>query len=142
MTDVAIRDATDADTDAISPLLAELGYPTTPDEVLRRLRMLRRLDHKAVLVAVRNGSLVGVVTIHAAVVLHRPKPIGRITALVVTERARGTGVGKLLVAEAERRLEQWGCGRIELTSGKQRTQAHEFYRRLGYAERSLRFVKD
>lgn len=139
---IGVRDAVDTDAPAISPLLSELGYPTTVEEVLLRLRMLRKLNQKAVLVAQKGERVVGVVTVHAALVLHRPKPIGRVTALVVAEEERGQGIGRALVAAAEARMRTWGCGRIELTSGKQRTDAHAFYRKLGYVERSVRFVKD
>jgi GNAT superfamily N-acetyltransferase len=37
---------------------------------------------------------------------------------------------------------QAGCVRLEITSGVQRKEAHEFYRKLGFVERSKRFMKD
>jgi PhnO protein len=78
---------------------------------------------------------------HVTPVLHRPTGVGRITALVVGEAARGHGVGRALVAEAERRLEVLGCALVEVTSNQKRTDAHDFYRRLGYEATSVRFAR-
>jgi GNAT superfamily N-acetyltransferase len=93
------------------------------------------------LVADRNGHVLGVVTVHVTPVLHRPTPVGRVTALVVTEKARGQGIGRMLVEAAERLLAERGCHLVEVTSNQQLTDAHEFYRRLGYEATSLRFKK-
>jgi len=88
-----------------------------------------------------KGGLVGVLTTSTTPVLHRPKPVGRISMLVVAEEARGAGIGAALVAEAERRLAARGCGMIEVTSNRKRLRAHAFYERLGYARTSYRFAK-
>jgi GNAT superfamily N-acetyltransferase len=87
-------------------------------------------------------SLLGVITLHRMVVLHRPKPVGRITSLVVDPSERGQGFGRALVIAAESTLIQAGCGLIEVTSHARRTDAHEFYRHIGYEQTSLRFAKD
>jgi GNAT superfamily N-acetyltransferase len=82
------------------------------------------------------------VTVHVTPVLHRPTPVGRLTALVVTERARHGGIGRALVAAAERLLAARGCALVEVTSNRRLTDAHAFYGRLGYDTTSLRFKKD
>jgi GNAT superfamily N-acetyltransferase len=81
------------------------------------------------------------VTLHIMPVLHRPGPIGRLTAVIVDESVRRMGVGLALVAAAERVLEASGCALIEITSNKKRTDAHAFYERLGYTATSFRFAK-
>ena len=73
--------------------------------------------------------------------LHRSGPVGRLTALVVDERARGRGVGRALIDAAEGILIERGCVLIEVTSNKRRTDAHAFYERLGYTATSFRFAK-
>jgi GNAT superfamily N-acetyltransferase len=64
-----------------------------------------------------------------------------LTALVVREPSRGQGIGHRLVAAAEEIARGRGCRRIEVTSAEHRTDAHDFYRHLGYAETSRRFIK-
>lgn len=68
-----------------------------------------------VLVAEADGVLLGVLSLHWTPLLHRDKPLGRITAFVVHEVARGQGIGSRLVAEAERVLQEVGCSAIEVT---------------------------
>jgi ribosomal protein S18 acetylase RimI-like enzyme len=136
-----IRGARDEDIPALAALLGELGYPASPDVIGQRLHAM--LDAgELVLIAIRESEALGVVTVHVTPVLHRPTSVGRITALVVTRRARGEGVGRALVDVAERLLAQRGCALIEVTSNQRRADAHAFYVRLGYEVTSLRFKKE
>jgi len=136
-----IRGARAEDTPALAALLGELGYPAAPDVIGQRLEAMLGVG-ELVLIAMRENEALGVVTVHVTPVLHRPTPVGRITALVVTRRARGEGVGRALVDVAERLLAQRGCALIEVTSNQRRADAHAFYMRLGYEVTSLRFKKD
>jgi len=137
---LSIRDATAADAEALADLFVELGYPVTSAEVLARLQPLTGAGRPP-LVAVRDGAVVGLLTWSVMHVLHRPGPVGRVSTLVVTERARGQGIGAALVAAAEARLKQQGCILIEVTSNMRRAEAHAFYERLGYERTSYRFAK-
>jgi GNAT superfamily N-acetyltransferase len=67
--------------------------------------------------------------------------LARLTALVVTTKSRGSGIGKALVREAEAFARANGCKRLELTSGYHRTDARVFYEKLGYQRISQRFVR-
>ncbi len=55
-----------------------------------------------------------------------------IVVLVVRDGHRGKGIGRDLLAAAERFARSHGAGRISLSSGKQRVRAHEFYLSHGY----------
>lgn len=138
---IDIRDARAADVPALVALVAELGYPTPEATMAVRLDAMNSAGEK-VLVAERGGDIVGLLTVHVTPVLHRPTAVGRLTALVVAERARGAGVGRSLVAAAEHLLAARGCALVEVTSNQRRTDAHAFYQRLGYDATSLRFKKD
>ncbi|MEM8597844.1 MAG: GNAT family N-acetyltransferase, partial [Pseudomonadota bacterium] len=48
----------------------------------------------------------------------------QIEAVRVAAEARGAGIGRLLVEEAIARAQAAGCGLIQLTTDKTRTQAH------------------
>ncbi|HEU4566312.1 MAG TPA: GNAT family N-acetyltransferase [Gemmatimonadaceae bacterium] len=135
-----IREAVAEDAPAIAALISELGYPVTTEVLAARLRAYHAAGEVA-LVATRGGEVLGLLTVHLTPVLHRPTPVGRLTMLVVTEAARGMGVGRALVAAAERHLAARGCALVEVTSNRRRTDAHAFYERLGYEVTSLRFWK-
>ena len=134
-----IREAIPKDAPAMAALIVALGYEVTAAEVRARLGALRKAGQTA-LVADRGG-LLGVLTTSRMTVLHRPRPVGRISMLVVAEAARGGGIGRALVAEAEKRLAAAGCGMIEVTSNSKRLRAHAFYEKLGYERTSYRFAK-
>lgn len=136
---LSVREARPKDAEAIAPLIVALGYDVTAAEVKQRLAALNKAGAPA-LVAER-GELAGVLTIWVTQVLHRPRPVGRITMMVVAEGARGQGIGSALVAEAEKRLAATGCGLVEVTSNAKRLRAHAFYERLGYERTSYRFAK-
>jgi ribosomal protein S18 acetylase RimI-like enzyme len=136
---LALRDARPWDAAAISALIAALGYEATAADIRRRLATLGKAGQE-ILVA-EKGKLVGVLTTSVMNVLHRPKPVGRISMLVVAEDVRGAGIGGALVAEAEKRLAAKGCGLVEVTSNRTRLRAHAFYEKLGYERTSYRFAK-
>jgi GNAT superfamily N-acetyltransferase len=135
----AIREARPRDAKAIAALLSQLGYESGEAEVRRRLDRLRR-NGEPVLVADLDGIL-GCVSLHVTPVVHRPRPVGRITMMVVAENARGKGIGALLLAAAEALLKAKGCGLVEVTSNMKRMRAHHFYERAGYERTSYRFAR-
>jgi GNAT superfamily N-acetyltransferase len=138
---VAIRDAIVEDHSTIANLLAELGYPATPDGVRQRLARLLPRDDTRVFVAERGARIFGALGLHRMPVLTSISDIAMIIALVVTEEARRTGVGRRLVERAEEEARLWRCGRIMVTSAERRTEAHVFYERLGYEYTGRRFAK-
>jgi ribosomal protein S18 acetylase RimI-like enzyme len=136
---LSVREAKPKDAEAIAPLIVALGYDVTAAEVKKRLAALKKAGAPA-LVA-EQGGIAGVLTTYVTQVLHRPRPVGRITMMVVAEGSRGQGIGTALVAEAEKRLAAKGCGFVEVTSNVKRLRAHAFYERLGYERTSYRFAK-
>lgn len=138
---VAIRDAILEDYTTIARLLGQLGYPSMPDGVRQRLARLLPRDDTRVFVAERSASVLGALALHRMPVLTSINDVALIIALVVTEEARRTGVGRRLVERAEDEARLWRCGRIMVTTAERRTEAHVFYERLGYQYTGRRFVK-
>ena len=135
---VQIRAARLGDADAVSSLLAELGYPATPAAVAQRLERVET----GVLVAEADGRVVGLASFHVIPHIELDQPTARLTSLVVAEDARRNRIGRALVERVEQEARTQGCGRLELMSGDARTDAHAFYRRPGFADVSRRFVKE
>jgi ribosomal protein S18 acetylase RimI-like enzyme len=136
---LVLRDARPKDAEAIAALIGALGYEAGAADIRRRLAALAKAGQQAVVA--EKGKVVGVLTTSMMIVLHRPKPVGRISMLVVAEDVRGGGIGAALVAEAEKRLAAKGCGLVEVTSNRKRLRAHTFYEKLGYERTSYRFAK-
>ncbi|HJU67105.1 MAG TPA: GNAT family N-acetyltransferase [Gemmatimonadaceae bacterium] len=141
MPGIALRDAIIEDAAVIATLLDELGYPSQPDGVRGRLARLLAGDGSRVFVAERAAKVVGVLALHRMPVLTSLSDVAMIIALVVTERERRAGVGRLLIARAEDEARVWQCGRIMVTSAERRADAHAFYQHLGYEYTGRRFAK-
>ena len=136
-----IRNAKFADALRIAELLGQLGYPNTADFARSKVSELERSPEDVLLVAERDGVVVGAAHLHLTRLLHERGRMGRVAALVVSENARRLGIGRALMGAAERIAGESGCTRMELTSNVLRDEAHAFYRALGYVESPRRFVK-
>jgi GNAT superfamily N-acetyltransferase len=140
-TPIAVRAAVEGDAPELARLLTALGFPTEPQDVRGRWALWVGAGNSAVVADCDDRRLAGVATLHRMSVLHRPAPVGRITALVVDDAWRGRGVGRALVEAAEAQLARAGCGLLEVTSNQRLAGAHAFYARLGYERTSVRFAK-
>lgn len=141
MNDIHIRPATSSDAGAIARLLAQLGYPTKSADVPERLERLMVDDRAVILLAERDTQVVGLATVHILSVMNRQGDVAWLTALVVDEPARGTGVGRALVEAVEQFARQSGCERLAVTTQEHRTGAHRFYLRVGLEPAGRRFAK-
>lgn len=137
---LAIRPATKADTQHLATLFALLDHRIEASQLAINLQLMKKGGDQLI-VAARGKDIIAACGVQATVHPHRDTPVGRITILVVTETERGTGLGRALVAEAERLLAARGCKLVEVTSNDRLTPAHRFYEHLGYARTSLRFAK-
>lgn len=137
--ELVVREARPKDAAVIAHLIDSLGYPVHADDVRRRVARARKRDEP--LLVAERGEILGCLSWHVTPVLHRPRPVGRITMMVVAQHARGQGIGSALVEAAESRLRNEGCGLIEVTSNIKRLRAHHFYQGLGFERTSYRFVK-
>ena len=137
-----IREAGEADSDALASLVAERGfdYPTENSLLRGRLKDLTAAGDR-VLVADYDSEIIGMILLHRTRFLHRLTD-GRISSLVVSEKYRSSGVGARLLDAAESVFRNWGCARIEVSSGIRRELAHKFYVRAGFSEQPKRFIKN
>lgn len=140
-TQVYIRPAVSEDAPGIAALLAELGYPCTPDEAALRLLNLREEPEQQLWMAIEHDEAIAMIAIDIRYYLPLGARTCRITALVVLEKLYGKGIGKRLLREVEMKARQAGATRVELTTALHREDAHQFYRACGYENASLRFVK-
>lgn len=58
---------------------------------------------------------------------------GLIESVRIASGERGQGLGRWFVLELVEKAREAGCGMVQLTSDKRRTDAHRFYTNLGFA---------
>src|SRR5215469_73947 len=138
---IEIRACTPDDAVAVSTLLAELGYTVSIRQAAEHVRELNKTGSDPIFLAVADSQVLGLVAAHVCRMLQYASPVVRVTALVVDRQARRRSVGKLLMERAEQIGSAAGCEFVELTSAMDRTEAHAFYRSIGYEANSLRFRK-
>ncbi|MFO0814445.1 MAG: GNAT family N-acetyltransferase [Gemmatales bacterium] len=139
---LSIRFATLADASEIARLLTQLGHSSTAADIAAKWTAWEAAGNLALVVPGENDTLAGIATLGKMVTLHRPKPVGRVVAIVVDETCQRRGIGKLLMSAAEDYLRKEGCYLVELTSNTNLVNAHQFYHSLGYRITSHRFMKE
>ena len=130
------------DSPAIASLITQLGYPTSPGQMTKRLEAILDKSGYHSLVAEMNGEAVGFFCLGIEVLYERDCLCGRLLALVVDERFRGAGIGEALVLAAEAWFADQGVHTVMLTSRYTRLDAHRFYKRLGYVDTGIRLAKE
>ncbi len=136
-----IRDAKLTDASALAALVCELGYKTTPAEMRRRLKSILDDVNYRTLVAEVDGKVCGMIGTLAYASYEHNDPSGRILALVTLANARRRGIGRALIASAEKAFAQKAVTRVSLDTRLTRKDAHKFYESLGYERNGWRFVK-
>jgi ribosomal protein S18 acetylase RimI-like enzyme len=136
-----IRDAELKDASELAGLMCELGYETQFAEMETRLKSVSSNPAYKTFVAVMDGCVCGMIgTITCASYEHND-PSGRILALVTSNTTRRRGIGRALIATAEKDFAQRGIKRVALDTRFTREDAHKFYESLGYKRNGWRFVK-
>ncbi|MGO9899087.1 MAG: N-acetyltransferase family protein [Solirubrobacteraceae bacterium] len=136
-----IRPARPSDTQAITGLLAELGYPDELEHVSSRLGRLEGLPDAGVLVAEIDGQVRAVAAYQLMDLLERRQPQCRITTLVVRTDARRRGLARVLLERIEAVASERGCFRLEITTQPHREDAASLYLALGFQEHPRRLIK-
>jgi GNAT superfamily N-acetyltransferase len=138
---IVVRAADPGDSAVLAELLGHLGYPADPRELPDRLARMAEAGDAAAFVAIMDGLVVGLATVHGRIVLHSASPVVQLTALVVPPEMRGRGIGRVLVAEAENWAARFGARRLVVTTALHRAEAPVFYERLGFEHTGRRYVK-
>jgi GNAT superfamily N-acetyltransferase len=133
MTDatLTIRPAAATDAEVIAALFTDEGYPAGPSDIVERLTRFSS-EHSQVIVAEHEGLVLGFIAVHALPRFEHDDRILRVLALVVDAGARERGVGRSLMAEAERIATELGAAFVEVTSGHHRPDARRLYESMGY----------
>ena len=135
-----IRRARASDAPQLAILSGQLGYPSTPAEIAKRLRRLRPVSQHAVFVAEAFGPGAQRVTsklvigwLHVSVEhLVEVGTRAEVNSLIVADGQRSLGAGAQLLKAAEEWALIQGCKSVSVRSNVIRDRAHKFYERNGY----------
>ena len=114
-------------------LAGELGYEVSPEDAAHRFSRLREHLDYAFFVAIQNEEVVGWIQINRDTESLLVDPRADIGALVVDQRHRSSGIGRLLLKQAEAWALEQGLIVLRVRSNIRREAAHRFYLREGYA---------
>jgi ribosomal protein S18 acetylase RimI-like enzyme len=139
---IRIRAAKLSDAPGLAGLMCELGYETTSDEMRMRLQLIVKDERYSTFVANIGNELCGIIGTLTHVSYEHNDPSGKIVALVVSKKRRRSGVGRALIAVAEKDFAKRSVKRVTLTTRFEREDAHRFYEALGYLQTGFRFGKN
>lgn len=136
-----IRPGAAADAPALAALVEQLGYPATVGSIEHRLACLAMSGGDDVLLAeCADVGVVGVLVLQRRPSLVHDDDVAQITALVVDERRRGTGIGGRLLRAAIARAHEWGCPRVVFATNLRRADAHRVYEGHGFEHTGRRYA--
>ncbi|MFA6076389.1 MAG: GNAT family N-acetyltransferase [Negativicutes bacterium] len=134
MTELVFRTPTLQDSDKLSDLITQLGYPITPELMRKRLETYLASNCNYAILAISDDNVVGLASFTIIDCFHMDRKFARITSLVVDEHQRNHGIGKALIKHAEKIINSAGCTSIEVSSNINRAASgtHDFYSSAGY----------
>lgn len=135
------RNANEEDLQAIVRLLAddELGAKREkyedplPDCYYKAFKTIEAQAGNQIILAIDGQAVIGCLqlTIIPGLARHGMKR-AQIEGVRVDQRCRGKGVGEALFKEAIAIAKSEECGLVQLTTDKERDDAHRFYHKLGF----------
>jgi GNAT superfamily N-acetyltransferase len=113
------------------------------DECLKRVERQSGKVYLAFLEDRPVGFIIGIIDEEAVDVGrgYIPTKAGRVLELFVTEEARGTGVGKKLMARLEEYFHESGCSIARVEVFTTNRDAKDFYHSLGFSLREEEHIK-
>lgn len=131
---IKIRRVTMADARELLPLVNQLGYPTTEENLIARIALYQHSPCDRSWIAIEDDHIVGCIALHLYDLFHCTERFARIVSLIVRDTHRRQGIGKRLLRKAELYARSQNCTTLELSSSLKRIKlgTHHFYEALGY----------
>jgi len=133
---IKVRNMAEADLPSVQPLLRQLGYDLTLNELEQRFNLVVKSPEHSVLVCEAEGKVVGLLHIYGRPALEKPAE-AIIQSIVVAKAYRKVGIGNKLMAAAELWATKQGYGSIALYSRTDRDDAHAFYSQMDYRAKAV-----
>lgn len=131
---------TNADLHAVIPLINQLGYDCSLEALQKHYSHIGKDETVGLFVGISDeGQVIAFMQVneHATLISGRR---AELDSLVVDESRRGHGLGKKMVRAAEEWVRERKLSKLRLGSRTSRKEAHEFYKRYGFAIEKEWFV--
>jgi GNAT superfamily N-acetyltransferase len=130
---IFIRQIAPGDAAEVTALSHQLGYPLPVKQILQNINAILATSDHDVYVAMYDNRVIGWIGVCHTIMLES-QPCCEINGLVVNEKYRGKGVGKLLIEKAKQWGKERGNDKLKLRCNVVRTETHLFYQHLGFKE--------
>lgn len=137
---IKIVPARETDLPAIRTLLSELMAAMEYTEgfdiglAVENCRSFMRRAGQYILVARLGNEVTGCINFSTRKTILHPAPSGLIDEIIVSEKSRGTGIGKQLIQAAIDKCRELGCCEVEVSTEKSNRKARRFYKTCGFEE--------
>jgi len=131
--EILIRTIVEEDAEAVNGLSIQLGYKMPIEQTLANIRSVLGTRGHSAFVAEYEKMIVGWIGVAEAIQLESA-PFCEIRGLIVDEKYRGYGIGKLLIEKVKRWCSETGNKTLRLRTNMIRQEAHFFYQHLGFRE--------
>ena len=133
---LVIRPATEFDMNNAFKLIGELGYPDVKfPEFERTYTAVQQHPAMTLLVAEYDGVVVGLASISRRPQLRLTGDLITIDELVISNRLRGSGIGRTIVEQVKSMCSELGARRLELETTRTReSYERRFYVKNGFSE--------
>jgi GNAT superfamily N-acetyltransferase len=144
MPNISIREARESDLVRILEVYREAGIESepafTPEEASAQLAWFKRYPSYRVFVAEVGSEIAGTYELLIMDNLDkRGRRSGIVEVVAVAPRYQGSGVGRAMMQHAMRQCHAAGCYKLVVSSNLKRTEAHAFYRTLGFKRHGYSF---
>ena len=142
MADTHIRPATPADLEPMVALIGELftleaDFAANPDAQRSGLRLLFEQPDSHLWVAEQGNAIVGLCTLQTLISTAEGGPVGFVEDVIVTDSARGQGIGRRLLTTVQEWADANGLKRLQLLADRNNHPAIDFYKALGWEKTQL-----
>ena len=132
---VFIRAAEAKDIPSLQTLFLQLGYQTETAILAQRITAPQRM--MSALVAETENAVCGVIVINFILPVHENRLWALISALVIEESSRGSGIGQQLLQAAERLARDKQCAQIVVKKESERINFMKITATRRFANASL-----
>jgi GNAT superfamily N-acetyltransferase len=128
-----LREIMPGDAAAVAILSGQLGYTISEEQTLQNIQTIIKSKTSTAFVAVYDKEVIGWTSVSYNIQLES-RPSAELRGLVIDERYRKKGIGKMLVEKAKEWGRERGIELLRLRCNVKRTETHIFYVRLGFTE--------